>query len=193
MKSQVPLPTVFLNESCSSSQEYTKPHKCRALAAGLTCTGLPVDTEPSCVICVGGAGTASFPREINTKHGCVSRPTSVVGSPGWGRTVTPFALQTICDCFIHSFPGQTLHNFMPPRRSPCSTSWLRASSQFTLHSNNVKWFCSLPNADRAGKWALIPSGKAILLYAKLWQLKLQINTMRRLESVQHNCSECTLC
>lgn len=82
MKSQVPLPAVFLNESSSSSQERMKPYSAEPWVQGLTCTGLPAGAGPGCLLDVGGAGAANFPREIDRKRCYVSRPTSVVESPG---------------------------------------------------------------------------------------------------------------
>lgn len=93
MKSQVPLPAVFLNESCSWSQEHVAPYSAEPWLQGLTCTGLPAGTGPSYLVYVGGAGTAHFPREINRKRCYVSRPTSTAESPGRSWTGSDGVLQ----------------------------------------------------------------------------------------------------
>jgi len=95
MKSQGPLPAVFLNGSCSSSHGCMKPYSAEPWLQGLNCTGLPVGTGPSCLHVGGGAGTANSPdKSIG----------SVVTFPGqyqqWkargeaGQAAMPFAAQT---------------------------------------------------------------------------------------------------
>lgn len=190
MKSQAPLPAVFLNESCSSSQERAKPHRVSPACGSRWILGpvvsfmlgelvqpiFPEKSIRSMVVFPGqhqqweAQGEAGHGCRLHFKQSAIASFTAPVASPG--------------KTFTTSCPSEN--------KVPALQADSELPSQFALHSNNEKWFCSLPNADRAGKWALIPSGKAILLCAKLSHLELQINTMRRLESVQCNCSECSI-
>ena len=144
MKSQVPLPAVFLNESCSSGQEHMKPCSAEPWLQGLTCTGLPAGTGPSCLICVGGAGTANFPREINRKPCYLSRPTSVVERPGGSWTGSDAVCNSNNLRLLHSqpglLPGQNPSQLHAPKMtnllSACSASLTQLHSQSMLHTNN---------------------------------------------------------
>lgn len=142
---------------------------------------LPAGTGPS-VSFMLWSWYSQFPQEINGKC-CVSRPTSAPEKLDRHWCPLQFKQPVIVSFWAELLPGQNLHEFIALELAECPLH-----PQSTLQSKRRSG--SAPcQALTSGKWVLTSAFKAIQVHLQMWHLELQMNAMKGLEGMQHNCSE----
>lgn len=164
MNSQVPLPALISNESCSSSQEGMKPW---ALVVRSHLHRAPSAYWGQLSRLCWWSWHSPFPREIDRKPCYIYQANVSSGKPRvkldrrWCVCNSDIKQPRIASFTARAASWAEPSQLHAPKKtnliSACSTAWLELHSQSTLHSNNKNWFCSLPNPDRAGKCAPLPS------------------------------------